>query len=141
MRSKGLDARITDKLVKDAVEFHGHLGPFLVLGLKAGILANSLLGKDYFKTTAIVVTNPKPPSSCFVDGIQFVTGCTMGKGNVKLRRGKNTSVLFLKEGKRLKLKLKEGVLDSTRKASQQEAEAIALELLKKQALELFKVEE
>ncbi len=133
---------VSDELLKRVIEFHGHLGPFLVLGLKAGLLANSLLGKDYFKTTAIVATDPNPPSSCFTDGVQFVTGCTMGKGNIKLRRSKNTSVLFLKEGRKLKLKLKENVLDSIRNvASEEESQTVALELLKKPTSELFKVEE
>jgi formylmethanofuran dehydrogenase subunit E len=118
------------------------LGPFLVLGLKAGLVANSLLGKDCFKTTAIVTTDTNPPSSCLVDGVQFVTGCTMGKGNIKLRRSKNTSMLFLKEGKKLKLRLKENVLDSIRNvASEEDSQKLALELLRKPPSELFKVEE
>lgn len=28
-----------------AIEFHGHLGPYLVLGLKAGLYANQILGR------------------------------------------------------------------------------------------------
>jgi formylmethanofuran dehydrogenase subunit E len=75
--------------------------------VKAGLLANSPLGKDYFKTMAIVRTDHSPPSSCIVDGVQFVTGCTMGKGNIKLGEGKGISVLFGKEGKKLRSRLKE----------------------------------
>lgn len=41
-----------------AVSFHGHLGPFLLLGLKAGLFANEVLGKDYFKTEAIIEAEP-----------------------------------------------------------------------------------
>jgi formylmethanofuran dehydrogenase subunit E len=99
MKSKLTDTRVSDELLKRAVEFHGHLGPFLALGLKAGLLANSLLGKDCFEMEATVVTEPSPPTSCFVDGIQFVTGCTMGKRNIRLRKGKNTSLIFLRRKK------------------------------------------
>jgi formylmethanofuran dehydrogenase subunit E len=99
-------------IMKGAVEFHGHLGPFLVLGVRAGLLANSLLGKDCFKMKAMVTTDPHPPNSCFVDGIQFVTGCTMGKCNIKLRKGKETSVLFAKEDLKLRLKVKDELLGS-----------------------------
>jgi formylmethanofuran dehydrogenase subunit E len=111
--------------------------------MKAGLLANSLLGKDYFKTTAIISTDLNPPRSCFVDGVQFVTGCTMGKGNIKLRKGKNTYVLFLKEGKKkIRLKVKDKALESIRKklASERESRRESLRLLDKSVSELFEVE-
>ena len=132
---------ISDDLLERAVEFHGHLGPFLILGLKAGLLANSLLGKDCFKTTAVVATDPNPPHSCLIDGVQFVTGCTMGKGNLKFKRSKNIYVLFLKEDRELKLKLKRDILDFIRNASsEKDSEKVALELLRKPASELFIIE-
>lgn len=141
MKSEKADAPVPYELVKGAVEFHGHLGPFLVLGLKAGLLVNSLLGKDCFKTKAIVMTDPSPPSSCFVDGVQFVTGCTMGKRNIELRKGRDVSVLFLKKNKRLKLRLKKEILDRIRSISSEEAsEETSLSLLNRQANELFDVE-
>ncbi len=71
-------------LLKAASYFHGHTGPFLVLGLKAGELSNRMLGRDPFKTSVDVYSSPKPPQSCMIDGIQFSTGCTMGKGNISI---------------------------------------------------------
>lgn len=101
-----------------------------------------MLGKDYFKTTAIVETDPSPPGSCFVDGVQFVTGCTMGKGNIKLRKGKNTSVLFLKDSRRLRLRLKDKVLESIKKiSSEKEPRKVALDLFERPVSELFEVGE
>lgn len=136
------DTAISGDLLKRAVEFHGHLGPFLVLGLKAGLLANSLLGKDCFETTAVVATDPNPPHSCLVDGVQFVTGCTMGKGNIKIRRSKSIYVLFLKGDRKLKLELRSDILGFIRNASsERDSEKVALELLKKPAHELFMMEE
>lgn len=141
MKHEPTGTRVSDELLKHVVEFHGHLGPFLVLGVKAGLLANSMLGKDYFKTTATVVTDPSPPSSCFVDGVQFVTGCTMGKGNIKLKKGRSISVLFLKEGKKLRLKVTDKVLESIRKiASEEESRKESLKLLDSPVSELFEVE-
>jgi formylmethanofuran dehydrogenase subunit E len=130
-----------DEIMKRAVEFHGHLGPFLVLGVRAGLLANSFLGKDCFKTRAIVTTEPNPPNSCFVDGIQFVTGCTMGKRNIKLRKGKETSVLFMKEGQKLRLKVKGRLLESISKIkSEHGSEKESMRLLHIPSSELFKIE-
>lgn len=142
MKQTQEDAAISDDLLKRAVEFHGHLGPFLVLGLKAGLLANSLLGKDCFETTAVVATDPNPPHSCFVDGVQFVTGCTMGKGNIKIKRSKSIYVLFLKGGgRKLKLELRRDVLGTIRNSSsEKDSEKVALELSKKPAHELFIIE-
>jgi formylmethanofuran dehydrogenase subunit E len=140
MKPKRDNVSVPDELIKNIVEFHGHLGPFLVLGAKAGLLANSLLGKDCFKTKAIVMTVPSPPNSCFVDGVQFTTGCTMGKSNIKLRRSKGVSVLFLKENRKLELKLKSTVLDVIRSIrSEDEAKKVSLDLLGKPASELFEV--
>jgi formylmethanofuran dehydrogenase subunit E len=134
------DELARDDIVKRAVEFHGHLGPFLVLGVKAGLLATSRLGKDCFKTRATVTTDPHPPNSCFVDGIQFVTGCTMGKRNIKLRKGKETSVLFTKEGRKLRLKVKDKTLESlNRIKSEKEAEEESTRLLNVPTSELFEM--
>jgi formylmethanofuran dehydrogenase subunit E len=141
MRIEPTDTSVSNELIKGVVEFHGHLGPFLILGLKAGLLANSLLVKDYFKTTAIVMTEPSPPSSCFVDGVQFVTGCTMGKGNIKLRKGKDVSVLFTKEGRKLRLTLKNDVVESIKSiSSEEESRRVSLDLTKRSVWDLFEIE-
>ena len=141
MKSGKTDTQVPEKLVKGVVEFHGHLGPFLILGLKAGLLANSLLGKDCFKTRTVVTTNPSPPDSCFIDGIQFVTGCTMGKGNIELRKGKGVSVRFSKEGTTLTLKLRKETLDYVRSIlSEEAAKEASLNLLSRPTHELFDME-
>jgi len=65
-----------------ATRFHGHLGPWLVLGLKAGMHARRELKASPFELTARVLCPGRPPCSCFVDGVQYGSGCTMGKGNI-----------------------------------------------------------
>ncbi|MGW8161551.1 MAG: FmdE family protein [Desulfobulbales bacterium] len=63
----------------DAVKFHGHACPGLAIGYRVSQLALKELGeraKDE-ELVAIVENN-----SCAVDAIQFVCGCTFGKGNL-----------------------------------------------------------
>jgi formylmethanofuran dehydrogenase subunit E len=100
-----------DEFLSRAIEFHGHLGPYLVLGLKAGIFANQTLGRDPMKTEAFIETKVTPPESCFADGIQFSTGCTFGKGNIHLKEGAGLQVTFKKNNQQLILKLKKEIIE------------------------------
>lgn len=91
-------------LLAAAGRFHGHIGPFLALGLRMGLLANETLGRDPMGTKARVAVEPKPPRSCLVDGLQFTTGCTMGKGNIRMApEADSISVTFEKGGAVLKV--------------------------------------
>ena len=61
--------------------FHGHLGPYVILGYKMGKLAL----KKLKKIDKIIVYLPKnPPQSCLLDGLQLATNCTLGKNKIKL---------------------------------------------------------
>lgn len=71
--------------LKRAEMFHGHLGPWLVLGLRAGRCARKMLNGSPFDLRAVVECPAKPPVSCFVDGVQLGSGCTMGKSNIQHR--------------------------------------------------------
>ena len=81
-------------LLTAAARFHGHLGPWLVLGLKAGAYARSKLAASPFELSARVFCPPRTPYTCFVDGIQFSSGCTMGKGNISHQRADGCRVEF-----------------------------------------------
>lgn len=91
------------ELLELSIAFHGHLGPYLVLGLKAGKLANKIMVKDPFNMRAEVFCPPKPPHSCIVDGIQFSTGCTMGKGNITMHSSEVVKVIFTKKDRSLEI--------------------------------------
>ena len=137
-----MSSSVPRSLLDEAVRFHGHLGAFLVLGLKAGLFANEVVGKEYFGVRAIVETEPIPPFSCFVDGIQIASGCTMGKGNVELKKGSSLSVTFTKGSERLRLCLKDDILGSLRRvSSMEESTRISLVLADKPIREIFNVEE
>jgi formylmethanofuran dehydrogenase subunit E len=73
MASLDVDVR---EVVRDAARFHGHLGPFLVLGVKMGLAVVNSLGKDGLEGK--VAVRLVPPFSCVIDGVQFSTHCTVG---------------------------------------------------------------
>lgn len=81
-----------------AARFHGHLGPWLVLGLRAGTFAARKLRASPFRLRACVLCPSRPPYTCFVDGIQVGCGCTIGKCNLRVRRSRRIVVLFERLG-------------------------------------------
>ena len=83
-----------DETLKNIEQFHGHLGPFVVLGYKMGIIANNRLGADPFEKTVIVTTGTTPPISCLIDGIQLSSGCTLGKGTIKVTNESIPKAMF-----------------------------------------------
>ena len=72
-------------ILEQLKQFHGHLGPYAVLGYKIGELANQHLGTNPFAKHATIHTPPKPPQSCLIDGIQLSSGCTTGKANLTIQ--------------------------------------------------------
>ncbi|UCF06488.1 MAG: nucleoside hydrolase [bacterium] len=65
--------------------FHGHLGPYVVLGYRMGQLALESLGsRGHFGISASVHSVLEPPRSCLIDGIQLGSGCTLGKRNIEI---------------------------------------------------------
>lgn len=71
---------------------HGHKCPAMPQGLRAGAIAMNHLGVERSgdKTLlALVELGDGHCAHCFGDGVQMVTGCTFGKGNIqKLGYGK-----------------------------------------------------
>jgi len=99
-----------DEVIDKGVEFHGHLGPFLVAGIKMGYLAlRELNSKGHSELSVLVETGTKPPISCLIDGIQISTGCTLGKGNVKTIDKKKAKAIFTKDGKSIEIELRSDI--------------------------------
>ncbi len=76
-----------DDTIQKAIEFHGHLCPGLMMGVRAARIALREIGphSEGHDVVAIVETD-----LCPVDAIQSLTGCTFGKGNLIHRDyGKN----------------------------------------------------
>ena len=96
---------ISDSVLKQATRFHGHLGPWLVLGLQAGAYARKKLAASPFELQARVFCPAGTPYTCFVDGVQFSSGCTMGKGNISHHRANECRVEFTRTGSRSRVRL------------------------------------
>ncbi len=87
--------------------FHGHLGVYVTLGLRMGAIGKRRFG-HYKGLQARVRSHPEPPMRCVLDGIQFSSGCTFGKGNISLEAASEPEVIFEKGGERLRIGLKAG---------------------------------
>lgn len=72
-------------VLRIAKEFHGHVCPYLALGIRVSVIAMGELGVNRMgfnesvdeEILAIVETN-----SCFTDGVQVATGCTFGNNSL-----------------------------------------------------------
>jgi formylmethanofuran dehydrogenase subunit E len=125
-------------LLEGAVKFHGHLGPFLILGLRAGLIGTDYLGKNYFELKATVETSPNPPRSCFIDGIQFTSGCTVGKGNIEIKASNDVYVEFVRGNRKISLMIRDAILDALALiSSEKQADTASREALQKTDEELF----
>jgi len=129
--------------IKDATEFHGHLGPYLVLGLLAGEYAIEKLGcKKYFGIEVSVWGATKRPKSCLIDGLQLATGATYGKGNIRKFPGKEIKIRVgvLENNKFITLGLtKAASLTLEKKMSHRDAEASARKLYKIKPKKIFSI--
>lgn len=73
-----------DYSVEELAKFHGHLGPFIVIGYRIGKFALHKLGENPFIINAEVFCSGVTPQSCLADGVQIGSGCTLGKGNIEV---------------------------------------------------------
>ncbi|NVM02777.1 MAG: formylmethanofuran dehydrogenase subunit E [Candidatus Helarchaeota archaeon] len=103
---------LTDDLVKNATAFHGHLGPFLIIGLRMGLLAREKLKpKEIHSLKAIVKTKLKAPYSCIIDGIQVSSLCTLGKNNISVLESDILEAVFESKTNKIKISVKDEVVN------------------------------
>jgi formylmethanofuran dehydrogenase subunit E len=93
---------IDRETLERVVSFHGHLCPGLALGVQAAQIALREIGPQAGdeEVAAAVETD-----MCAVDAIQFLTGCTFGKGNLIHRDyGKNAYTFWRRsDGKAIRV--------------------------------------
>ena len=130
-----------DEILKKIEQFHGHLGPYVVLGYRMGRIANEKLGIEPFLKTAIVWTNGTPPTSCVIDGIQISSGCTIGKGNLTMVSGNIPKACFSdSNGKKIEILLRESVKNEIDKmVTEQNIVSYSEQLYLKSDQELFEI--
>ena len=82
-----MSSKIGERTLTEVVAFHGHLCPGLTTGIRVAEVALREIGPHAQdeEVVAIVETD-----NCAMDAIQYLTGCTFGKGNlIHLDYGKN----------------------------------------------------
>lgn len=138
MVSRKLRKRIT---LSEALKFHGHLGPYLVLGILAGEFAlKRLRCKKYFVLEVRVWGTNKKPKSCFIDGLQLSTGATYGKGNIHKLDGRKIKIEFCNpnNNKKFILRFRESLIQRLEETkTHRDSELLAKRLYKTEYNELF----
>ncbi len=72
---------IDKPVIEKIIAFHGHSCPGLAIGIRAAELALEKIGHHEDEDMVAVVET----DMCGVDAIQYLTGCTYGKGNLILK--------------------------------------------------------
>lgn len=100
-------------MIDRGIKLHGHAGPYLNLGIKLGLLALDILDvRGYFDLSAEVELEYCTPVSCLVDGLQISTGCTLGKGNIRVKNNPGIIRALFKAGnKTLLVNLKPEIIE------------------------------
>lgn len=127
-----------------AAYFHGHLGPWLVLGYKVGIYAKEKLkASSPFDLKCVAYLPKMKPYTCSLDGIQVASGCTLGKLNVELVDSDESSIKFvftnLRSNESLELKLKPEALDLLKGFEGKDLERAAEEVNRMEIWELMEI--
>lgn len=83
---------IDDQILQRVVDFHGHMCPGLAMGISAAQIALREIGPNAKDEEVVAVVET---DMCGVDAVQFLTGCTFGKGNLIHRDwGKNAYTFY-----------------------------------------------
>lgn len=85
------DVSLRTDLIQQTIDFHGHSCPGLAFGIRASELAMRYGNRASDEEIVAVVET----DMCAVDAIQFLMGCTFGKGNlIHLDYGKNAFTFY-----------------------------------------------
>ncbi|MFX1518319.1 MAG: FmdE family protein [Promethearchaeota archaeon] len=129
-----------------AVQFHGHPGVFIAIGVRMGLLALKYLNsKGYFDLQALIQTKKKPPYQCLLDGIQISTGSTIGKGNLNIQYSDDEifGIFETESGKRIKIVVLPEFLEQIKKQIKDmdrfKMHDVAEQVLKMDEQEMFRV--
>ena len=132
--------------IEYARKIHGHVGPFLVIGLRMGIAAKKALDISDAEQTHLraQVTVPlNPPFSCLLDVVQVSTTCTIGNQRLQFEDKKTIQATFQSENrsKKVKISLNQQFWErlEQKRAQDKLDEAFAWELAKLPESHLFSI--
>ncbi len=112
--------------LRELKRFHGHLGPYAVVGFRMGIIARSRYPDKIFSTA---YSGTKRPLSCMADGIQMSSCCTLGKGNITLNEAGKASADFTDNVSAFNIELRPSVKDMIdTKTTHQNEELVSLDI-------------
>jgi len=105
----------------ETIKFHGHDGPLLALGYRAGKLAvEELKPEGIMGMECTIETTNKKPFICVVDGVQTSTYCTFGKGILKFvdTNDEKVKISFRngKNNKKIEITMKDKIVERALKA-------------------------
>jgi formylmethanofuran dehydrogenase subunit E len=133
-------------IIEFARQLHGHVGPYLVIGLKMGDSAKKALSISNTELThlrAEVSVPLYPPFSCLLDGIQVSTTCTIGNQRLEFKNSKIVQATFMVEetGKIVKITLTKKFRETMEEKKKEDklTEAYAWELAEMPENQLFKI--
>lgn len=89
--------------IEGTIQFHGHFCPGLAIGIRVSEMALRELGERAPDEELVGIAETR---SCSVDAVQYLTGCTLGKGNLVLEdKGKNAFRFYRrKDGKAVRIR-------------------------------------
>jgi formylmethanofuran dehydrogenase subunit E len=134
--------------IRNAEKLHGHLGPFLVIGVRMGILAERILNANAWESDRWRVTARLPlltPFSCIIDGIQATTQCTVGNQKLKIENTRAQIMVYFEQqnsGIILNIHVNPQIIDKlkNRYSKGTSKEELAREIASMQENQLFIVE-
>jgi formylmethanofuran dehydrogenase subunit E len=134
--------------IRNAQKLHGHLGPFLIIGVRMGILAKRILNANAVKSNKLQVTAKLPlstPFSCILDGIQATTQCTIGNQKLRIENSQARIAAFFERknsGDILSVHVNPQIIDELKNRYSEGAsnEELAREITSMSESQLFSIE-
>jgi formylmethanofuran dehydrogenase subunit E len=100
----GALSMVSKELIEKARELHGHVCPFLVLGLRMSEVAMARLRirragvAESIREDIVAIVEV---NNCLADGVQVATGCTFGNNSlIYIDTGKNAVTIFRRGSKK-----------------------------------------
>lgn len=148
---KAIKSKISEEstsLIKKAADFHGHLGPFLVIGVRMGSLAKKILNVNVRESNKLRATARLPlltPFSCILDGIQATTQCTIGNQKLRIEDSQAKIVVYFEQqssGKALRIHVNPKIIKELKNRYSEGAsnEELAREIVSMPESQLFIIE-